>query len=102
VQLAIRLHPYGMTWPEPLCALCGKDVVAPRRGPELCELHTGDLVCEECGREHAPTLVAILDLASIAKDYAFELNDYQKNKEFGLHKGSGRKDGGDKGDQGKK
>jgi hypothetical protein len=49
------------------CGLCGKEF----RPPTGLHLVLGDSreepVCRECGKEHAPALVALLDLARVAE-----------------------------------
>jgi hypothetical protein len=47
------------------CALCGGRTGS--RGPQLHRAQTGDVVCRTCGKEYAPSLVALLDLACTAE-----------------------------------
>jgi hypothetical protein len=47
------------------CALCGGETVAGD-GPQLLQARSLDAVCRKCGKEHAPELVALLDLACTA------------------------------------
>ena len=49
------------------CALCGKRLSATA-GPHLCvDEGSEEPVCRECGKLHAPPLVALLDLARVAE-----------------------------------
>jgi hypothetical protein len=48
------------------CVLCGKKVSATA-GPHLCLDESADVVCRDCGRREAPSLVALLDLAKVAE-----------------------------------
>ncbi len=54
--------------PDP-CGLCGKSV-PPVAGPGLCRADTLAGVCRDCGKRHAPGLVALLDLAEVAQRFA--------------------------------
>lgn len=47
------------------CGLCHKDATASP-GAQLCTAD-GDLVCEACGRKHAPELVALVRLSDTAE-----------------------------------
>jgi hypothetical protein len=47
------------------CALCGGRTAS--RGPQLHCAETGDVVCRTCGKNYAPSLVALLDLACTAE-----------------------------------
>lgn len=38
-------------------------------GPELYLAESWDLVCHDCAREHAPVLVALIDLGGAADGY---------------------------------
>jgi hypothetical protein len=64
VQLTLKLVPCGT---HDSCALCGKHLQAG------CGLHLvldedqEEAVCRECGRQHAPSLAALLELASVAE-----------------------------------
>ncbi|HMC65380.1 MAG TPA: hypothetical protein VKI65_10620 [Gemmataceae bacterium] len=44
------------------CGVCG-DIVGDRDGPQLALADSPEPVCRDCGRDHAPSLVALLDLA---------------------------------------
>ncbi|MCI0459263.1 MAG: hypothetical protein L0Z62_20125 [Gemmataceae bacterium] len=46
------------------CGLCGCPV--PGGGPHL-SVAEGTRVCRDCGKRHAPSLVALLDLARVAE-----------------------------------
>jgi hypothetical protein len=48
------------------CGLCGRRT-APSSGPSLCLTESQDTVCVECGKEHAPALAALVDLARVAQ-----------------------------------
>jgi hypothetical protein len=48
------------------CGLCGR-ATAEAAGPRLCLAGTWDAVCRDCGARHAPSLVALLDLARVAE-----------------------------------
>ena len=48
------------------CALCGARASAGA-GPHLVLVDGREGVCRECGRRHAPGLVALLDLAQVAR-----------------------------------
>ena len=49
------------------CSLCGKRV-SGGAGPHLClEDSPEEPVCRDCGRLHAPSLAALLDLARVAE-----------------------------------
>jgi len=50
------------------CAICSKAVDADI-GPELFLVDNWELVCRRCGREEAPELVALLELAEASKAY---------------------------------
>jgi hypothetical protein len=50
------------------CPLCGT-VVNPNIGAELFLADSDLIVCRNCGREHAPALIALLVLAFFATDY---------------------------------
>lgn len=49
-----------------ICALCGAPA-AYGAGPQLFHGDRPGLVCRECGKKHAPSLVALLDLAGAAE-----------------------------------
>jgi hypothetical protein len=48
------------------CALCGRPALHDS-GPELFEVQEERPICSDCGRFHAPTLCALLDLARTAE-----------------------------------
>jgi hypothetical protein len=48
------------------CALCGRNAKAGS-GLRLGLADTDHAVCRDCGKCHAPALVALLDLASVAE-----------------------------------
>ena len=48
------------------CGLCGRETAHPA-GPRLCLAGNWDAVCRDCGQRHAPSLVALLDLAGVAE-----------------------------------
>jgi hypothetical protein len=48
------------------CSLCGSQTTFGQ-GPRLFRANSRDAVCRDCGKEHAPSLVALLDLATIAQ-----------------------------------
>jgi hypothetical protein len=60
--LTIQCQPCTAT----TCALCGK-VTKASTGPRLFLDDTGEVVCRDCGRRHAPDLTALLDLAAVAE-----------------------------------
>src|SRR5262249_49011669 len=62
-HLTIKLHacPSG----DP-CPLCGHGT-PPAAGPRLCLTDREVVVCDDCGRKHAPSLSALVDLAKVAQ-----------------------------------
>jgi hypothetical protein len=62
-QLAITLH-----CPKTggACGLCGGPACSTP-GPRLSVAESMNLVCPDCARKHAPSLVALLDLARVAE-----------------------------------
>jgi hypothetical protein len=48
------------------CAFCHEDL-EPGDGPRLCLADSESGVCRNCGKRHAPSLVALLDLARTAE-----------------------------------
>jgi hypothetical protein len=48
------------------CGLCGGRM-AEAAGPRLSLAETSAVVCRDCGKKHAPSLVALLDLARVAE-----------------------------------
>jgi len=76
IQLAVILNDAG-NWPTKKCALCGNEVIT-RFGLQLCLLFTGDLVCSDCGSEHTPTLVSLIQLAETADIYMCDMSGYRE------------------------
>jgi hypothetical protein len=66
VELAIKLNEESSEYE---CAVCGDKRVSAG-GPGLFLADTWDPVCDECGREHAPLLAALIDLGAAAEGYA--------------------------------
>jgi hypothetical protein len=58
------IHCHGSSTSD-CCALCG-DQTDSGDGPQLLQADSLDVVCRKCGKEHAPGLVALLDLACTA------------------------------------
>jgi hypothetical protein len=57
----------GHRFANDACALCGKRLSATAN-PHLCmDEGEEEAVCRECGKVHAPPLVALLDLARVAE-----------------------------------
>jgi hypothetical protein len=52
--------------PTDACGLCGGQATAAG-GPRLVMADRVGAVCRQCGRKHAPSLVALLDLAQVAE-----------------------------------
>ncbi len=48
------------------CGVCDQETIAAP-GCQLCLADTGDLVCNPCGRRHAPELFALVDLSDTAE-----------------------------------
>jgi hypothetical protein len=65
-QLAIQLY---VACDEVFCALCGRTLPCAA-GPRLVCVESSAPVCRDCGRKHAPSLVALLDLARTANRVA--------------------------------
>jgi len=65
VHLAIKINESSS---EYVCAVCGDERISAS-GLELFLADTWDVVCAECGREHAPLLVALLDLGGAAEGF---------------------------------
>jgi hypothetical protein len=61
-QLAIQLE---CPRDRESCCLCDR-LLAPASGPELCLAGSQLPVCQACGKEHAPALAALLDMARVA------------------------------------
>jgi hypothetical protein len=51
--------------PNTTCSLCGGHTSVD--GPQLYRADRKDAVCRACGKKHAPSLVALLDLACTAE-----------------------------------
>lgn len=66
VELAIKVNDESSAYE---CALCG-DARTSAAGAELFLADSWDLVCDECGRKHAPLLMALIDLGAAAEGYA--------------------------------
>jgi hypothetical protein len=49
-----------------VCGLCGRDAGAGS-GPRLYLADREAVVCHSCGKKHAPSLAALLDLAQVAR-----------------------------------
>ena len=62
-HLVIQCHPDAR---NESCTICGKRAFAGD-GPQLAVTDRNGLVCRECGKKHAPSLVALLDLAGTAE-----------------------------------
>lgn len=76
VQLAIRLVSKE-TWDSNLaCALCGQGI-SYWADQQLCLLYTGDLVCLNCGNEHAPALSRLFQLAKDAARYGRSITEHR-------------------------
>ncbi len=65
VYLAIKMNEESSSY---VCALCGDSRVSSV-GPELFLADSWDLICDECGRKYAPTLMALIDLGGAAEGY---------------------------------
>jgi hypothetical protein len=65
-QLTIRLDAAHTAPTPPRCALCGGNT-ASAAGPQLAVAGDESAVCRSCGKRHAPSLVALLDLARVAE-----------------------------------
>ena len=48
------------------CGLCG-GTTGSAKGPRLADADSEATVCRSCGKRHAPSLVALLDLACVAE-----------------------------------
>ena len=72
VTLAIKLN--SNISPD-TCPLCGQ-AVNPNIGAELFLADNDLIVCRDCGRDHAPALVALLTLGFIATDYSLCERDF--------------------------
>ena len=62
-RLTIKLNPDAGSEP---CGLCG-GTIPEAPGPRLCLADQPAVVCRRCGRQHAPSLAALLDLAQVAE-----------------------------------
>ena len=80
-----------------LCPLCGR-VTNPNIGPELTLAGSMRVVCRDCGRDHAPALVALLELAWAAEDFSLYVRDFgerwRASVEAKLRRGLHRNDPG--------
>ncbi|GEM_PF-2105588 len=76
LELAIKLNDEATEYE---CAVCG-DERTSAVGPELFLADTWDLVCDECGRKHAPPLAALIDLAGAAEGYVAVLDSTQPDE----------------------
>jgi hypothetical protein len=65
-QLTIRLDAPHPAHTPPRCALCGGSTSCAA-GPQLAIVGDEAAVCRSCGKRHAPSLVALLDLARVAE-----------------------------------
>lgn len=90
-QLAIKLHRDNPRMPASTCGLCGGEVAKKPRGPRLCELYTGELICDECGINQAPSLVALLDLLDAARRLSLVETSSRKITQYGATKSRARK-----------
>ena len=63
-QLVLHLQPRATSGAA--CACCGRPLPAAG-GPQLALADRPDGVCRDCGKQHAPSLVALLDLAHAAE-----------------------------------
>ena len=82
IHLAIKINESSS---EYVCAVCGDERISAS-GLELFLADTWDIVCAECGREHAPLLVALLDLGGAAEGFtatrlAVAGSDVSENKD---------------------
>jgi hypothetical protein len=62
-DLMIQFHPCESS---DSCDLCGRET-SSGDGPHLLRADTHNRVCRNCGSKHAPSLVALLDLARTAQ-----------------------------------
>src|SRR5262245_27754749 len=62
-ELVIQHHPDAR---HELCALCGQRTLLAE-GPQLYVADRPEAVCRECGKQHAPALLSLLDLANTAR-----------------------------------
>ncbi len=72
MNLAIKLNSSSRPVHCPLC----RQLTKPNVGAELTLAEDARVVCRECGREHAPALVALLSLAFVAGDYALSEREF--------------------------
>jgi hypothetical protein len=61
-QFLLQYHPDPTNEP---CGLCGQPAAIPS-GMRLVVAGTAAPLCNDCGRKHAPSLAALVDLASAA------------------------------------
>jgi hypothetical protein len=62
MDLVIQFKPSA---PNSPCTLCGDRT--SETGPQLYRADRKDLVCRACGKKHAPSLAALLELACTAE-----------------------------------
>jgi hypothetical protein len=62
-ELVLQLSSFAV---KEECGLCGQRAVWPA-GPRPVLAERGDAVCRDCGKRHAPSLVALVDLARAAE-----------------------------------
>ena len=72
MSLAIKMN--DLIAAEP-CPLCGQ-MTNPNIGPELTLACNMLVVCHDCGRDHAPALVALLELAWVAEDFSLYVREF--------------------------
>ena len=72
MKLAIKVNSNPISEP---CPLCGQPT-NPNIGAELTLADNELVVCHDCGREHAPLLVALLTFGFIATDYHLYEQDF--------------------------
>lgn len=72
MNLAIKLNRSSRVVRCPLC----NHITKPNVGAELTLDYNDRIVCRQCGREHAPALVALLSLAFIAGDYILSEREF--------------------------
>ncbi len=76
-EMGVKDDPFGKP-----CALCGENADG-FIGPVLALSSDRRVVCESCGREFAPSLVAIIELAAAAESYILYLGDHQEKAHAG-------------------
>lgn len=70
MELAVKLNHEAINY---VCAICG-DERSSAHNLELFTADTWELVCFECGREHAPLLATLIDLANAAESFAVQVS----------------------------